>query len=442
VGAPSKRARKIRTAAEFDTGRLQRSLTPPKLAPGTYAWTLADIVNARDMQMLGNFRLPARLSESMRTDDALFVARENRLAPQRCIKVCLKPAKGARAVSIAGEGEALFGNEGVGITPDPLRNVHDCLVEHGIAFAINVWTPREDGSRVDIALQYWPIEWVRWDAIKRCYVTQTEEGPEEEIHHGDGRWVVFQEGEHEPFKQAAAVLPAALVWARHAYANRDWAKGSTAHGNAKVLGELPEGMPLQDADGNATSEAAALLELLQAIGTSDSPVGIKPAGSKVDFIVNSSTAWQVWSELITKAEKAAARIYLGTDGTLGSQGGAPGVDISVLFGVASTKVQGDLGCIKRGLQTGTIEPWCAINFGDSSLAPSREYKIPDPDEDAQRESYAKRSAAFYADLKAAKDVGAVLTQEFADTLAGKYGVCAPIIPAAAPAPAPSGGVPQ
>lgn len=434
MGAPSKRAKVVRGAKEFDANRLQTQVNPPKGNSGSVAWSLEDIFSARDMQMAGTFYRPARLAEAMRTDDALFVAYENRLAPQRCLPVSIVPSKGARAAAIANEAEALFGQKGIAIRPETVDDIHGCLVNHGIAFATNVMTPREDGSRVDIEMHAWPIENVRWNSYKRCFIARTEEG-EEDIVHGDGRWVVFSDHEIEPWKYGA-ILPGALVWARHAFAVRDWAKASVAHGNAKVIGEMPEGMALQDADGNLTAESAAFLELLKAIGSADAPVGIRPAGSKTDYLTNNSSAWQVWSELVANAEKAAARIYLGTDGTLGTQGGAPGVDIQALFGVALTKVQGDLACLERGILTGVIEPWCAINFGDSSLAPSRVYEIPDADEDARRASFATRNQALFADVKAAKEAGFAITPEYVANLAKQHGVPAPSI-AAAPAVAPA-----
>ncbi len=430
MGAPSKRARKVRQAAEFDTARLNAVLNPPRGNNVSLAWSLADIFAARDQQMMGRFSRAARLAEAMRTDDALAVAYENRLAPQSCISVSIKPAKGARAASIASEAGALFGQNGVGIKPETLADIHGCLVNHGVAFGICTATPREDGSRVDIEMHAWPIEWVRWDTFRECFITQVEDGPEEEIHHGDGRWVVFSKHELEPWKQDAAIIPAAVVWARHAYAMRDWSKASTTHGNAKIVGELPEGVPLQDGSDNLTAEAGAFLAMLQGMISGDGPVGIRPAGSKTEYITNSSSAWQVWSELILNAEKAAARIYLGTDGTLGSNGGAPGVDIQALFGVAITKVQGDLACIERAILTGVIEPWCAINFGDSSLAPQRLYEIPDADADAESAAYAARNQALWADLKASKDAGVPLSQEYVNALATEYRVLAPKLPVA------------
>lgn len=441
MGAPSKKAKIVRSASEFDLRRLAYELQPPKANSAIFAWCLAEIFNARDQQMLGSFKLPARLAESMRTDDALAVAYENRLAPQRCIKVELVPAKGARGAGVAGEAEALFGQDGVGVSADTLSDIHGCLVNHGVAFAYCTATPRDDGSRVDVSVKTWPIEWVRWYPVERTFRTQTQEGFEENITHGDGRWVVFQKHELEPWKQEAAILPGSLVWARHAFAIRDWAKGSVAHGSAKVVGEMPEGVALQSSEGDLTNEASAFLDLLRSIASADAPVGIRPAGSKTEFLTNTSTAWQVWNELVMNAEKAAARIYLGTDGMLGSQGGAPGVDIQSLFGVATTRVQGDFAAIERGLLTGVIEPWAAINFGDSTLAPRRRYLVPDADADAERESTAKRNQAFFARVAALRANGFQVTQPDVDTIAKECGVTAPLLlpvaPVAPPAPLPS-----
>jgi len=444
MGAASKRAKRVRVAAEFDVQRLAAELMAPSAPVGLYAWTLPDIFAARDEQMLGRFRLAARMAESMRTDDALYVAYTNRLAPQRCIKVALKPAgKGARAAAVSGEGEALFGQRGVGIYPDTLADIHGCLVNHGVAFAIAVAKPRIDGSRVDYFLKAWPIEFVRWDAYTKTFKTQVDSGPEETIVHGDGRWIIFAKNEIEPWKHGA-ILPSALVWARHAYGLRDWAKGSLAHGNAKIVGEMPEGVSLQEGpDGALSPQAASFLTLLRALASGEAPVGIRPAGSKTDFVANPSNAWQVFDQLVTGADKAAARIYLGTDGTMGSQGGAPGVDVEELFGVAATIVEGDLHCIERGLQSGLLEPWAAINFGSSDLAPQRLYTIPDADEIALGDSLAKRRTDFWADIASTKANGFEVTQEYVDALALAYNVspptllpkpvaAAPAAPAAAP----------
>jgi hypothetical protein len=433
MGARSKRAQKIRTASEFDLLRLTREAMAPKTNAGAYAWTLDAIKSARDQQMAGRFHLPARMAEGMRTDDALYVAFEQRLAPQENVEVAIEPAKGARGDVIAAEADALYGPKGVAVHPDTLTDINGALANHGIAVASTTPIPRADGSRIDYAMKAWPMEYVRWDGTARAFKTQTEGGVEETIVHGDGRWLIFQRHEIEPWKYGA-LLPAALVWARHAFSLRDWAKSSVAHGNAKVVGEMPLGMPLQNAEGELTREAAAFLALLLDLG-GDGPAGIRPAGSKTDFVANTSTAWQVFDTLSQNAEKAAARIYLGTDGILGSQGGAPGVDITALFGVARTRVEADLNCIERGLNT-LIEIWTAINFGDSTLAPKRRYLLPDEDLEAELTQENARYERFFGHIERARKNGFEITPDYVEAVAKAYRVKAPTLKVTAPAPAP------
>jgi hypothetical protein len=174
------------------------------------------------------------------------------------------------------------------------------------------------------------------------------------------------------------------------------------------------------------------------------PYGIRPSGAKIDLLANPGTMWEVFAKLAESAERAAARIYLGTDGVLGAQGGAPGVDVSALFGVATSKTQSDIMCIGNGLDSGLIRVWAAINFGDDKLAPKRVLTFPDPDESRVREDFGKRNDAFLKALKSGRDAGGQLTQTYVDALAEKYGVptlllapapqlpAAPVTPAASP----------
>lgn len=433
----------MRRAEDYDLARLVTALTPPREPTRVFSWTLAQIRDARDQQLRGQFRQPVQMAASMRTDDAIFTAKDNRLAPLRSLEVEITPAPGKRGEAVAREAEALFGQHGIGIDNGAIESIHGALVDHAIAIGYNVPTVRDDGSRIDFHHRYWPLEHVRWDETQRTLMTQVEYIPDAErkilgiaglhevpITHGDGRWVVYTNHAHAPWAQSACVLAGALVWARHAHAIRDWAKGSTAHGNAKVVGEMPEGMSLVDETGAMTVQARAFLALLQAIASVDSPVGIRPTGSKADYITNNSTAWQVWDELVKNGERAAARIYLGTDGILGSVGGAPGVDIASLFGVATTKVQSDDACISRAFSTGVLQPWAAMNFGDSRLAPVRGYKLPDPDAAAHFADTKARDEAFHAELDRMRKSNFVVDQHVVNRVAKRYGVEPPTLIAA------------
>jgi hypothetical protein len=432
MGAPTKRARKIRVGSEFALVQLAAEMRPPKVYSGNYAWDLDAIRAARDAQMVGRFHLPARLAEATRTDYAIFASFLNRLAPQHGLPVKLEaPNETARALRIADEACALFGPKGVGIHPDTLADIDGTLANHGVAFGVNVVTPREDGSRVDFEMKAWPIEFVDWYPITRTYRTQLADGTFENICHGDGRWTVFRQHEIEPWKHGA-LLAVAMLWADHAFGVRDRAKSSTAHGNAKIVGTMPDGVALQDAAGHLTPEAQAFLELLRAVASVDTPVGIKPAGAGLDYITNNSRAWEIFKEIISSGDKAADRVYLGHDVSATAAGGDA---VGYLFGVRNDIVEGSLRAIERGIREGVVEPWAAINFGDSTLAPNRVYLMPDADEDARRKSIGDRTKAFYDAIDAAKSAQIFeIDQKYVDAIAADYGVKAPTLKALSPTP--------
>jgi hypothetical protein len=422
---------RTRKAAEF-TGAVAAHASPQRRPGFLDSWTLEKIRNARDAQARGDFAQAVRLAEILRTDDAMFVARFNRLAPQSSINAVLEPCgstdeKGrpvepsARAKVVAARAA-----QSVQVSQELLAVIHGTMVDHGLAIGYVEQEPSDDGSRIDFRLTEWPLEHVKWNTSTEQLETVVRNGGARvTINHGDGRWVVFKKYATLPWIQEAALLPAAMAWAAHAGGLADWAASSKSHGQARMIGELPEGVPLTDENGVFTAEAQALLAMLQGLVEGTIPAGVRSAGSTTDFLSNDSTAWQVFSELIGNREKAAARIYLGTDAIMGAQGGAPGVDISMLFGVASTKVQGDLEAIESALSVGVYQPWAALNFGTSRYAPRLKYQIPDPDADKKSAENATRRQRLFDTLDRMKALGMVIDQETVDNLSRELGIKSP-----------------
>jgi hypothetical protein len=319
-----------------------------------------------------------------------------------------------------------------------------------VAFGVNTATPRDDGSRVDVQMNAWPIEFVKWSPERRCFVTRIDTsamselpleqmtdgayglpmlmGGEMEIHHGDGRWTVFAGEELEPWK-SCCVLPGALVWASHAFGFRDLNKTSAAHGNVKVMGMMPEGIPIDSAEG------AAYLEMIVALLEGSSPAGIAPFGAKTEFMASPSGAWQIFKEIILLSRSDASQIYNGHDGMLGTNGAGPGVDLETLLRISNGVAEGGLHTIERCFKTGVLDVWAALNAGDSTLAPMREYQIPDADQNIRRKAAAEQRTAFYAAIKEERALGFDVTAERIAYLADECGVT----PAELTAPAPATG---
>lgn len=439
--AASKRATRTRTEDEFDARRLTPTYRTPIVPSSAPTFDVPGVYDALDAQQIGMFYAPWELAKAMRRDDAIYVARSNRIAPMRCLSVRIEEGKGARASTAASEGEALFGNEGIAATQDTFADIDGCLADHGIAIGINNWTPRDNGSRIDVQHTMWPLQWVWYNSAARCLMTRIDPFPTRDVSsygadvlprdpygdpritsnvvpiiHGDGRWTIYRKHEHFPWTQEAAVLPCGLIFSALQLSIRSWVKGADSHGSAKIVGELPQGFDLNE----GTPEVEGFLNLLRDIAVSESPYGLKPFGSNVDVLANPSDMHAIFRDIVENRSKAAARSYLGTDAILGSVGGAPGVDISELFRMANSLLQSDLEAITRGYRQGVIEPHAAINYGDSACACSRAYNVPDADAAKIAKEEGERQTAYLGGLAALKTAGIELTQAMVLDLAGAY----------------------
>jgi hypothetical protein len=392
------------------------------------SWPLESIRSARDQQMLGVFEQPVKLAEAMRTDDALFTAYQTRVATQLAIRLDW------RSVATPAGRAALDKLRPLVRTPHHVReSIHGTLVNHGIAVGYVHQDVRDTdaGPEVCYTLTEWPLEHVRFRPNDGTLTTRTKDGIAPiVITHGDGRWIVFKKFGVAPWTQDAAILPSALLWAMHSDAMTDWAAASYSHGQVKLLGVMPEGVTGAQEDGTLSPQMQSMLDTLAGLASGDSPAGALPFGSIATLLTNGSTAWQVFDKLIINREKAALRVYCGTDATLGSQGGAPGVDVASLFGIATTRIQGDFEALERGFREGLIEPWCRAHGVAIADAPALVYEMPDTDGDARAAQEATAIERLGLAIQALKGAQLAVGQDVIDALSKVLSVSVPCVLAA------------
>lgn len=373
--------------------------------------------------MRGDFKQPVRLAEAMRTDDALFTAYMIRVSTQ--LSVCLKrepPERGRLQSTI----DRL--DDSVCTPPHVRQSILGTLANHGIAIGYVLWSVKDTdaGPTVAFELTEWPLEHVRYLQSDSSLVTSTLGGLQVPITHGDGRWIVFRKFGLLPWTQDAAILPGALLWAAHASGIADWAGASAAHGSPKLVGELPQGVRLEGDGGGLSPVASAFISMMQGLVSGESSAAIRPFGSKTDLLISESTAWQVFEKLTTNRESAAMRVYNGTDALLGSRGGAPGVDISALFAVASTRIQGDFEALERGYREGLDEPWLEMHGLDLPYDEGwLRYETPDPDAAAKSLQESDAIVRMGGAITALKTAGIEVTQSVIDALRETLGVSTP-----------------
>lgn len=396
------------------------AIAPPRRTQGPFSWNLEEIRKARDAQVRGQFASAVRLAEAFRSDDAMYVPYCARVSTQSALKLCWAPGKTPE--ELAATQRAAAGIK----TPQHVRqSICGTLINHGIAIGYVLQTPSPDGSAVTFTLSEWPLEHVWYDSPRAMLRTRVLGGTDPvDITHGDGRWIVFCKFGVTPWTQDACILPGAFVWAAHALGLSSWASAADSHGRPKVTGTLPENVKLGK-EGTLSPEAEALLNTLGRMMSGETDVGALPFGAKAEVLINESTAWQVFDKLTSNRERAAARIYLGTDAILGATGGAPGVDIASLFEVASTVLQNDVEALERGFREGLVIPWALMHGEDPDLITCLEYELPDPDKARRSEQEATAIDRFGAALKVLREAQMQVDQNTVDALAHTLGVTIP-----------------
>lgn len=435
----SKRSRRLARSTTTAIATLPKLGSPSPLAPavpqrvavsppvrhqgGGYTWSLETIRAARDAQLRGCFDQPVRLAEAFRTNDAMFTAYQARVATQSAIKLLWRAAD-----TETGRELAPLAERSIQLPQHTRESILGTLANHGLAIGYVLWETYDDPDRgpiVRMLLTEWPLEHVRYNPSTCTLETRTRDNGTVTITHGDGRWIVFRKFGTAAWTQDACVLPGALVWAAHGGCLSDWAGASFSHGQAKVIGTLRQGVTLQNSDGTLTAEAEAMINVISALVSGDAGAGIIPNGADAKLLYNGSTAWQVFKELGLDRGKAAQRIYLGTDAALGSQGGAPGVDIAALFSVASQRIQGDLEALERGYREGMIEPWARLHAFAAEDLPACTYAMPDSDGERRAAQEASAVERLGAIVKVMKESGLDVTQDTIDALVKVLGISVP-----------------
>lgn len=380
-----------------------------------WAWRYDEILGARNLQARGSFALPARLGTSLKTDAIVYSALLNRLAPARGLpRIVSAPAGANDAIRL--EAELKFARDGTAISPAVTADNSESRAVHGLAIGRNIWTPRDDGTRIDVALRHWPIECVERDMTDGELYALTQAG-RERIVHGDGTWVVFQLHERKP-ETWGAIMPLAMLWADRAFAIRDRSRNLESHGDDKWIGTMPEGIPTKGPEGDE------MLDQLEALYEARR-VMLLPFGGSVQRNEAMSQAWQIFKETILADDKDVQRIFLGQDGTMTNTGGNYIKDWG-MFGVRNDIVEGDLRSDQDSITTGVLRPWSIANFGRWDRL-KYEYQWPDADQDTRRESLAKRHDDFDRIVAARRTNKFIVDQSFCDRLAKELGIEAPAL---------------
>ena len=389
----------------------------------TMFWDVERVRTARDEHARGCFERSAGLADAMMTDPRIFSGGLQRLGPLLGIPRAVRPGPhwngGGLSARVRTEAEALLTPDATACPPGTLAAGFVSTAFMGVSILQNVWTPRADGSRVDVEVRPWPMQMSQWNEYRRRYQLFTTEGLID-VEPNDGKWIVVEPNGPRSFK-FGAVRPLALVWADRSYAIRDRSNHSQAHGSVGIIGTLPPNVSIDDEEGRKFEEAIQFLHRARA-GM------VKPNGSSVDTFEPRTMAFQIFGQIVKDNNADVMLALNGLDGTSVYK------SISQLDGVRYDLVRVELGAATTSYNAGFLRPWALYNFGDEDVVPRLVWLVPDPREQERIDALGRQHQAFAAAVKAYKAAGFVVDQPLVDQLAKSFGVEPPKLSAVVAVP--------
>lgn len=310
------------------------------------------------------------------------------------------------------ECEAMFSPRSTTCPPSLRRAILEDCVMGGRAIVQNLWTPREDGERIDLTLELWPLEQSFWNQSIGRWTLITRDHGLLPIEHGHGRWLIFEPwGPRSWFHGAVRTL--GMPWSDRAYAQRYRASHAKAHGSPSAIGELPTGMPINGPDGKAFQRLIMALR-------DGRPAAIRPAGSKTEYLEVTHDSWRIFDSIVKNTGEDIQIALLGQSGT-GEKGNVYTATKGPFNGVRSDYVQADCTGLEVPLQTGAIRPWTALNFG-LEWTPEIAHEVPDPEEDLKHASALRKHQGFAIAVRRYREAGFVVDAEVAARIAKDFSI--------------------
>lgn len=233
---------------------------------------------------------------------------------------------------------------------------------YAVAFAETIYA-RTSKTWTPARFVRWDVGAFRWDDNRDCYLVRTREGGEQEVRHGEGRWVIY-----EPYGPRGwhngLIMSLADKWLMRQWTWRDWARFTEKLGQGVFKAVVPVTSKPED-----RSKFLAQVGRIGANGAVAVPRGDTDGASfDLELLSTNGTGFQNFETFTAALNVAIAVRCLGQNLTTEAQGG------SYAAANVQDRVRGDLlrfdaETESTTLHAGVLVPWTVANYGDADLAP-------------------------------------------------------------------------
>lgn len=402
-------------------------------------WTLASADAAISAHENGDFQQSARLVDAMGRDDRIDAVLGTRIQAVLGLDFELEPADPAEADGRSNKSVAKqFIKQWYRLcTEERLGEALKWRRMMGFGIGELIWY--DDRGKLQSSpqrLKLWHPQHSRFDHDRQKFMIRQAGGPEIEVTHGDGKWVVFGNGLRPWMRGAVRALW--ILWLARQYAYRDWNLFSERTGQG-ILGvkTIDSGVAGEERNRivyDLQQRWRGIIAELPQRGDQEGSAGLE--------LLETDGGTVVFDQLISRTDTAIAVLMLGQNLTTEVKGGS--------FAAASAHdriridyLRADVDQLATDCQTGILEPWAERSNGSRDLAPYPKWDADPPeDEKAAAEGQKAFGEAVTAIQAAGYDVKNI------DELGEKYGfklekkpepppgTMAPGVPGVAGVPAP------
>lgn len=256
-------------------------------------------------------------------------------------------------------------------------------------FSTEVWTPR---------IRALPIEFLDYQDYEQRWYYQTREQGRVQIAPGDGKWLLFCQGDRPWMKGYLRAL--AGLWRSKQLTLGDWARYCQKHGLPLLKAKMPIFRDAAEKDRFVDD-----LVSLQSEGVIGLPQDDSGNGYDVELLEATTVSWQTFEASLARADRKVQVMLLGGNAsteTVGSTGSRNTAEVQAKGLVE--KSRRDARALEHFLRDQFIRPYALINWGAASIRdlPEPHYDVA-PEADVQ--TWQNARLQFASTLKTFAEAG-------------------------------------
>lgn len=380
-------------------------------------WNLASADLAVTAHERGDFNQSARLVDAMGRDDRIIAVNNTRIQALLGLDFCMEPAEPVQLPPANDAGDEEDDDQ---VEPKPKRTTLSDKAEPtpeakraaqelertffkyapegvqrealkwrlmmGFAIAEVIWRDA-NGKLCDEPqrIKVWHLQHCRWDQWKECFVLNTADAGEVEVRHGDGKWIIFGNGQR-PWMDGA-VRSLWLLWIGRQFGWRDLFVFGERTGQGIIKAKVPA--PLVEGERNR------LVSSLRAVWRgiiAELPQGPEREGLSHDLeMLETGADEKLFESMLGRVDLCIAVRMLGQNLTTEVSGDGARSATSAHDRIRIDYLKADTEQHSTDWRGGVLEVLAERKYGDRELAPHPKWDA-DPPEDEKATAEGQKAA--------------------------------------------------